>query len=172
MLLEIGVDAVGVRPEPAAGFRRQDRQLLLGDTAPTERAQEGVPLDLVLAEQHGEAAGGDVPANIHLPEAVLRVHIALRGEQVLSGVGVQLRDAVPIAANGNVRVERGDRLLSFVRGEGAAHRPRGVRRQPDHDDAQRRRQDDGDDEHAAHEPQLGSSAAAWCFTMIGIPRRS
>ena len=36
-------------------------------------------------------------AYVHLPEPVLRVDVALRAEQVLVGVGVDLRDAVAVA---------------------------------------------------------------------------
>src|SRR5690606_36973146 len=80
--VEVGVDAVGVGVQVAAGVVGEQVVLGLGDAAPAHGAQVGVGGDLVGAEQFGEPPGGDVAVEVHRPEAVLGVHVALGGEQV------------------------------------------------------------------------------------------
>jgi len=50
-----------------------------------------------------------VPAVVHLPEPVLRLHVALRQEQVARVVGVDLRHAVPVAQHLDLAREAVDR---------------------------------------------------------------
>ncbi len=96
--LQVRVDPVGVGLEVLLRLSRELLvELLLRDLAPAEGAQEGVGLDLAGAEHLGEAPGGHVPADVHLPEAVLRMHEALRAEEVVLVVGVELGDAVGVA---------------------------------------------------------------------------
>ena len=108
--LHVGVDAVGVVLQVLAGARRQQRQLLLGDPAPAERAHDAIGLQRVgvLAHQLGQPAGGDVAAQVHLEEPVLGVDVALRVEQVARGVGVDLRDAARVAQHLDVGRQAGD----------------------------------------------------------------
>ncbi|CAB4985957.1 unannotated protein [freshwater metagenome] len=108
MLGEIGVDADGIRVEDATRPRGEHRQLLLRDPAPPEGPQEGVGRHLALAEHLGEPAGGDVPANVHLPEAVLRMRVALCREQVLEALGIDLRDPEVVTNDGDGRLQPSD----------------------------------------------------------------
>ncbi len=94
--VQVGIDARGVRLQRRPRRRLEQRQLLLGDLSPTQRADELVALQGVRAEQLRLPSCGDVPAHVHLVEPLLRVHVALRGHQVGHGVGVQLRDAVRV----------------------------------------------------------------------------
>ena len=54
-------------------------------------------LQRALAEQLGEPAGRHVAAEVHLEEPVLRVRIALREEQVLRIIGIDLGYALVVA---------------------------------------------------------------------------
>ena len=69
-----------------------------GDRPPAERAGELVVRERVRAEQRGQRARRVVPGDVHLPEPVLRLHVALGEEQVGGVRGVDLRDArgVPV----------------------------------------------------------------------------
>ena len=102
---EVGVDAVGVGVVVAAHRLVQRLHLLLGDLAPAERAKELVGRDLRFAEQLGDAARGDVPAEVHLPEAVLGVDVPLRVEEVVRGIRRDDRDAERIALHRHLGVE-------------------------------------------------------------------
>ena len=85
---------------------RQQRQLLLGDPSPARSADELVDLERVLAEQLADPTGRDVPAEVHLEEPVLRLHVALGDEEVVRGLGIDLRDAVVVAQHAD-RARRG-----------------------------------------------------------------
>jgi hypothetical protein len=64
-----------------------------------------------------------VPAEVHLPEAVLGVHVALGEEEVVVGLGDELRDARIVAVHHHGRVESGDVDPPARGGEGSLHRP-------------------------------------------------
>ena len=95
--VEVDIDPVGVRLECGAGGRLDQCQLLLRDPAPAHRPDGLVGVQGLLPEQFREPSGRDVAADVHLVEAVLRVHVALGNHQVGSGVGVDLRDAIGVA---------------------------------------------------------------------------
>ena len=129
-----GVDPVRVRLEHQLRRLVEQRDLLLGDTPPAEGSHEAVGAQLRGSEQLGEATGGHVTSEVHLPEAVLCVDVALRHEQV-PGVGRDdRRDAVGIALDGDragqAAQDRGARRV----GEGAT----------DRDDTGHRAEHDGD----------------------------
>ena len=87
---DVVVDTVRVGVEVLPRLRRQGRQLLLGDVAPTKGADDLVGLDPRRADELGEPAGRDVAAEVHLEEAVLRGDEALGPEEVVRGVGIDL----------------------------------------------------------------------------------
>ncbi len=98
VVLQVGVDPVGVRLQVFLGGRRQlGVVLLLRDLPPAHGAQEGVGLHLLGAEHLREPSGRHVAADVHLPEAVLRLDEALGAEEVLGAVGVDLGNAVAVA---------------------------------------------------------------------------
>ena len=107
---EVGVDAVGVGAQVRLGALGElGVVLLLGHPVPAEGAQEGVGVDLALAEHLGEAARGGVPADVHLPEAVLRLDVTLGAEEVLVAVGVEMGNAVAVPAD----LHRGAETVEF-----------------------------------------------------------
>ena len=79
--------------------------------------------DLRLPEQLGDPAGGDVPAEVHLPEPVLGVHVALGEEEVVVGLGDELGDPRVVAVDGDGGGDAGHVDPAARRGEGALHRP-------------------------------------------------
>ena len=98
VVVEVGVDAVGVGLQAARVSGLQQRQLLLGDPAPAHRADELVDLEGVLAE-HLRRAG---PAVMCRRTSISKKRSCActypwAQHQVVGGVGVQLRDAVVVA---------------------------------------------------------------------------
>ena len=156
--LEVGVDAGGVRLQRRAGLRLQQRQLLLGDAAPAQGADELVGLQGVGPEELREPAGRDVPAHVHLVEALLRVHVALRGHQVGQRVAVQLRDPVVVADHLHLGAQARhlDRAVDLR--EGPAHQ--------DHGGHQAGDQQQDDHEHGVRRPPRGPRPPA-----EGLPPR-
>ena len=120
---QVGVHTVGVGLVVAEGDRVEQGHLLLGDRPPAERPNEGVGADLALAEQFGQPAARHVPAEIHLPEAVLRVHVPLGPEEVPGGRGHDLGDAGLVAVHRDVGFEAGQHEFAGESGEGAGHGP-------------------------------------------------
>ena len=120
---EVGIHAVGVGLVVGERDRVEQFHLGLGDRPPAERADERVGADLALAEQLGQAPGGHMPAEVHLPEAVLGVHVPLRHEQVVRGLRDDLRDAGLVAVHGRVGAEPRQAHLAGQRRERAHHGP-------------------------------------------------
>ena len=80
----------------------RERSVSIGTSCSAMRRQpsvrrKAVGRDLALAEHLRQSTRGDVPAHVHLPEAVLRVHVALGEEQVLDRVGVEVGHAQVVA---------------------------------------------------------------------------
>ena len=127
------------------------RQLGLGDPAPAHGPDHLVGRDAVGADHLREPSGGDVPAQVHLEEPVLGGHVALRPEQVLGVVGVDLRHALVVAQHRDGRGQPAHRQLAARLGEGASH-------EPDPDD---RDDDGGNDEEGdqGHDDTTSSSSA-------------
>ena len=120
---DVGVHTIGVGLQHGAALTPCGRPLLLGQTPPPHRAQVLVGVQARLPNKLCEAPRCDVPVEVHLPEPVLGVHVALREEQVLGGVGVDVGDAVGVAHHGDGRGQPRD-----VDGPGglrvrAAHHP-------------------------------------------------
>jgi hypothetical protein len=94
--LQVGVDAVRVGVQVATGLGGQQGEFGFGGTTPAERPDEGVCLDAVRSEQLRKPPGCHMPAEVHLPEAVLSVQVTLCLEQVGGVVRVDLRNAPPV----------------------------------------------------------------------------
>ena len=137
--VEVGVDAVRVGLERVARALLQQAPLLLGHPAPPERPDHLVRGErvLVLADQLRQPPRRHVAAVVHLEEAVLRGHVALRPEQVLRRRRGDRRDPAVVARDRHVGVEPGQLLLA-----------RDLRQRPSHDDDGRdHHRDEGDDDH-------------------------
>ncbi len=61
-----------------------------------------------LAEHLREPARADVPPEVHLPEAVLGVDVALGEEQVVQAGGVDVRDAHAVTVDIHRTVQPGE----------------------------------------------------------------
>ena len=88
-----GVDATGVSGEQAREVRREVVEAPLGDFAEAERAVFPVVRERAPAENLREFAFREAPAQVHLPKAVLRCHIALSKVGVLDRLGADVRHA-------------------------------------------------------------------------------
>src|SRR5690606_38466676 len=117
------IDAGRVRLQVLPRLGGEQIELLLGHPAPTERAYESVGRHLAGAEQLREAPRRDVTAEVHLPEAVLGVHIALGHEQVMCSTGVDLWNPVRVPIDGDRSREPGQRELAGVSREGSPYGP-------------------------------------------------
>ena len=118
---QVGVHAARVRVEVAPARRRQQRKLRFGDPPPAQRPDVGVGLDLRRAIELREPSRGEVPPEVHLVEAVLRVHEALGGEQVLGGVRIDLGHAVRVPQHLDVAAQPSDVHPAVDLGKGLAH---------------------------------------------------
>ena len=141
-LLQVRVHPGGVGLVVTAGILRQSVDLLLSRAVPAQRAEEGVGGDLGLAEELGQAPGGHVPAEVHLPEAVLRVDVSLGAEQVVRAGGGEGGDTVGVALDGDVCGETVD-------GDGAVRLREGAVDGPDEDG----RDHDGECDGGGERPQ-------------------
>ena len=127
--LEVGVDPVGVGLVEAAGLVGQQVPLLLGDAPQAHGAHRDVRLLASLTDQLGQPSGGHVAAQVHLEEALLSLHIALPEEQVVVAGGVDVGDALRVAAHGDLVAGPGERDRAVVlrqrrADDGDEHRPR------------------------------------------------
>ena len=86
-LVDVGIHAAGVVLEEAAVLRRETGGEPLGGLAELQDALDAVVFDEVAAEDFGDLAGGDPAHHVHLPEAVLRGDVGLRGDEVVDGGG-------------------------------------------------------------------------------------
>ncbi len=146
--LDVGVHPGAERLEVGGGVRVEQRELLLGHAPPAHRPDELVGVERVLAEHLREPAGGDVPADVHLVEAVLGLHEALRVEQVVRAVGVDLGHPVLVPHDAHVALQAGDGDLAVGLRVGLAH----------HDDAghQGGHHRQADQDHGVRRPAAGA----------------
>ena len=74
--------------------------------------------DDALAEDFGDLSGDVAAGHVHLPEAVLGGDVALGREEVVEVGGLDVRDAVLIAADGDLGREAGklDRAVDLRQG--------------------------------------------------------
>ncbi len=111
-----GVDASGVVVEEAAVAVAHGCDDLLGLGAHFEQALDAVVGDEAFAEDFGDLSGDIAAGHIHLPEAVLGGDVALSGEEVVEVGGLDVRDAVLIAADGDFGGESGSWIAPSIWG--------------------------------------------------------
>jgi hypothetical protein len=135
---EPGVDAVriGLQQGPVGRGQR-------GEAGGEPRAQAMDAARLVAlqrggAEQRGKLARGGTPGEIHLEEALLRVHEAEAAGHVRPGGALQDDGAERVAAQGHRRPEAGHADRAVQGGHAAMHGEEGAGDQQEHEDQQRR----------------------------------
>ena len=116
-----GVDAAGVELEPVELIGRKGGDGAVGGGADLEGALDAVVGDEAGAEDFGEFSGGVAAEDVHLPEAVLRGDEALGEDEVVERGGVDVRDAVGVALDGDGSGEAGDGEGAVDLREGVAH---------------------------------------------------
>ena len=116
-----GVDAAGVELEPVQLVGWEGSGGAVGGGTDLEGALGAVVRDEAGAEDFGEFAGGVAAEDVHLPEAVLRGDEALGEDEVVEGGGVDVRDAVGVALDGDGSGEAGDGEGAVDLREGVAH---------------------------------------------------
>ena len=114
MLRDVEIHAARIGFERCAIFRRQIRIDTMRRVAKLQHA-----LRLVVAKQRrahdlGEFAIRAAAICVHLPQAILRGHVALRDKHVFLRGCVDVGNSVLIAANGN---RSGERRLETLRRE-------------------------------------------------------
>lgn len=149
-----GVDALGVETEPMQLVGRERSGGAIGRGADLKDTLGAIVRNEAGAENFGELAGGVAAEGIHLPEAVLRGDEALGEDEVIESGGMDVRDTVGIALNGDGSREAGDGEGSVDLREGVAHgfaRPVAPADEGDsHEDTGEGDEDsDGSDEDAA-----------------------
>ncbi len=102
------VDAGNVGIECAPGVVVEELVLLLGDALEPQRTQEDIGLERRLAEELRQSAASDAPLELHLPEAVLRVHESVCEVEVLDRPGVDVGYAEAVADDFHGILEAGD----------------------------------------------------------------
>ena len=98
-----------------------------------------------------------MPTDVHLPESVLGVHVALRGKQVLKSVCIELRNPEIVTDNRHRGGESVDRHLP---GNNRERRPNGVNsveRHPANNQNEDEADDPQDSPQHTHEPTVGTS---------------
>ena len=165
---QVGVHARGVRVEVAPGRGRLQRELGLGRAPEADGADEGVRLDLGGAEKLREAPGGGVPAYVHLVEAVRGGEVALRLEEVLRLVGVDLRHPVSLADHRHPAPQPGQRRLAVELRQRAPDRRRGQAQEPR---AQQHDHHHGEDQPAGDVRHAGDYGRPACRSPRSAPAR-
>ena len=87
------VHAPGISREGRAVFRRQRDVGVFGDAAQAQPARFAVRIEPGRAQDFGQIAAGVPPQRVHLPQPVLRRHIALDEERVFLAGGANVRHA-------------------------------------------------------------------------------
>ena len=93
--VDAGAEALELRPQP----RLELRLLALGDRADPQRPHQLVDRETLLAGHLGDPALDHAPVEVHLPEPVLPVAVALGEEEVLALVGLDVGNAPAVAAH-------------------------------------------------------------------------
>ena len=89
---DVGFDErARLRVEPGPGLARRARQ--------ADGAQEPIGYQPGLADDLGEAAIGDAPLELHLPEAFLCVHVAESEERIRFGGRPDVRHLIDVTHN-------------------------------------------------------------------------
>ena len=152
---QVGIHAIGVGLVVAEVDRVEKGNLLLGDGSPAERAHECVGADLAFSEQFRQSPARDVPAKIHLPEPVLRMHVALGEKQVGGGLRGDLGNSGVIAGDR-------DRVGEPRNVDGAGQRRKRPRDRPDPETRGDHNQADHDTERDHYPPNATVPPAARC----------
>ena len=157
LVVEVGVDPVRIGSVIAEGRLVQLLDLLLGDLPPPECADEGVGAQLGLAEQFGQAFGGHMASEVHLPEPVLSVDETLSEEEIMGGLGLDSGNTGLVAVDGDRSVEVRQRDLTV----GGGKRP------ADEEDA-----DEGEDEDEGEDSGEDSQEHACAHGQVRAARRA
>ena len=112
------VDAGGVLLKPVALRCGEGGGDAVGGGADLEDALGAVVREEGGAEDLGEVSGGVAAEGVHLPEAVLGGDVALGEDEVVKGGGLDVGDAVGVAADRDGGGESGDGEGAVDLGEG------------------------------------------------------
>jgi hypothetical protein len=172
--LDVRVHAVGKRGEDLAGLR-----VVAGELGVVPRAlilnqpEETIVADRLRADDLGQAPAVVAPPQLHLPQTILGLHIALREEQVVCALGVDVGHAPAIAddvdrvakpRNHELPVDLAQRRLRQL-DEARVCRPLGrrddSREQPDRGEQQRHAPHRVPSQAVAHDASSGQNARYW-----------
>ena len=107
VLSDVEVHAARAGAETRTLIGRQIRVDALRGVAELEHALCFIVAQQRGAEDFGEFSVGAAAIGVHLPEAVLRSHVALRDKQILLRSGVDVRDPVLVSTNADGGGEAG-----------------------------------------------------------------
>ncbi len=105
--LEESIDAAGVGLQPGDRRRLEVREARFRQAVQAEGAHEAVARERSRAEDLGEPAGAETPAELHLPEPVLGVREAKAEGRIQQTRGLDVRDREAVAHDGHRRPEPG-----------------------------------------------------------------
>ena len=103
---------------PLAGI--EHLELLLGNTGEVEGAEEQIGVHLTVAEHLGEPSGADVTPEVHLPEPILGMDVALGEEEVVLVARIDMGNAVVISNDLDITGQTGSGYFAIDLGEGAS----------------------------------------------------
>jgi hypothetical protein len=92
-----GIDAGRVGFQRAAGLSGQTGQLIFGRAVQSQGAREAIHRQRHLAQHLAQAARAHAPLQLHLPQPVLGVDVALSKEKVILVLGVDMRHSPAVA---------------------------------------------------------------------------
>ncbi|TVP80509.1 MAG: hypothetical protein EA352_00060 [Gemmatimonadales bacterium] len=166
--LEPGVHAIGIRCQEPGLPGRKPRHMPFGGGAVVVENRRAIGGEGGLPHQLGELSGHLATEEVHLEEAVLPVHEALRPEDVLQRLAPEDGDAQGIAmdADGGRQVGHGDRAVGGR--EGAPEEDEASHQDEDHGGQRRSQEGEEDDSEGSHPgrprlrrpPERGSWAGA------------
>ena len=107
---------------------------LAGLSAPVTVSRDA--LGVATIEAAGETDAMRAPHQVHLEEALLRVHVAERAQRVRFPGGLHGHHAQRVAGHGDLRREPGQRRLAIEPRQAPAHRPPGRQQQQRDDDGE------------------------------------
>src|SRR5699024_1138549 len=127
------------------------------DLPPPECADKGVGAQLGLAEQFGQAPGGHMASEVHLPEPVLSVDETLGEEKIMGGLSLDGGNTRLVAVDGDSGGEARQRDLTI----GGGKRP------ADEEDAE-----EGEDECEDEDSGEDSQEHACAHRQVRAARRA
>ena len=93
MAVDERVHAIRIGIDGGPGRLREGLEVPLGGLAPAERPDEPILVEGALAEELGQATGRDVAPDLHLPQPLLGMDVALGEEQVMGVLAEDPDDA-------------------------------------------------------------------------------